>query len=131
MTDKLAVLGQATQVTIGTHTVYTVGTGKSARVKFFFRGQAASGGATVVAITVNNIEVARLSITANNYVFSTATATIVQNATAPTGAAAATTVAPGAYEYFLDAGDIVSYTIATTDAQSMNFQVVGAEITVS
>jgi hypothetical protein len=53
-----------------------------------------------------------------------------ETAAAPTGASAILTVAPAPFEYYLAAGDTVTYTIATDDMQSMNIQVVGTEIDV-
>ena len=53
-----------------------------------------------------------------------------ETAAAPTGATALLTVAPAPFEYFLSAGDTVTYTVGTLTMQSLNVQFVGTEIDV-
>ena len=53
-----------------------------------------------------------------------------ETAAAPTGATALLTVSPAPFEYYLTAGDTVTYTIATLTMVAMNLQVVGTEIDV-
>ncbi len=133
MSDKIGVLGEATTATTGTTTVYTVPTAKAAKGKLMFSGQAhASNSTGDLTITVNGVAVATiLNMTAANYIFSSS----VQlnegvQAAAADGVTTANTVAPSPEEYYLSAGDTVTYTVGTDDMQSLNMQFVGTEIDV-
>ena len=125
MADKIGVLGEATTATAATTTVYTCPSAKAAKVN-------ASTGTGDLTITVNGINVAVvLNITAARYVHSNSTLLVnPETAAAPTGATALLTAAPAPFEYYLSAGDTVTYTIATLTMQAMNMQVVGTEIDV-
>jgi len=133
MADQIGVLGEATTATAATTTVYTVPSGKAAKVKIMWAGLShASTGTGDLTITVNGINVAVvLNITAARYVHSNSTLLVnPETAAAPTGATALLTVAPAPMEYYLSAADTVTYTIATLTMQAMNMQVVGTEIDV-
>ena len=133
MADQIGVLGEATTATAATTTVYTVPSAKAAKVKIMWAGLShASTGTGDLTITVNGINVAVvLNITAARYVHSNSTLMVnPETAAAPTGATALLTVAPAPFEYYLSAGDTVTYTIATLTMQAMNIQVVGTEIDV-
>ena len=133
MADQIGVLGEATTATAATTTVYTVPSGKAAKVKIMWAGLShASTGTGDLTITVNGINVAVvLNITAARYVHSNSTLMVnPETAAAPTGATALLTVAPAPMEYYLSAADTVTYTIATLTMQAMNMQVVGTEIDV-
>jgi len=132
MSNKIGVLGEATTATVATTTVYTCPTAKAAKVSIMYIFQADAGGTTTFAIAVNGITVAsKGATTASHYMWSS-TAALLPTSTAalPTGLAAATTVAPAPGVYYLSAGDIISYTIGTATALTMNMQVVGTEIDV-
>lgn len=130
MTDRVGVLAEATTTSVGTTTVGTVPTGKAWVFKPMFIMQANSGGATVLGITINGAKVMENSVTATQYAWSSSAALEKESATYPTGDAAADTVAPGPTQYYASAGDVISYTIGSNAAQSMNFQLVGTEIDV-
>ena len=133
MADQIGVLGEATTATAATTTVYTVPSAKAAKVKIMWAGLShASTGTGDLTITVNGINVAVvLNITAARHVHSNSTLLVnPETAAAPTGATALLTVAPAPFEYYLSAGDTVTYTIATLTMQAMNIQVVGTEIDV-
>ena len=133
MADQIGVLGEATTATAATTTVYTVPSGKAAKVKIMWAGLShASTGTGDLTITVNGINGAVvLYITAARYVHSNSTLLVnPETAAAPTGATALLTVAPAPMEYYLSAADTVTYTIATLTMQAMNMQVVGTEIDV-
>lgn len=131
MADIIGVLGENTNVAVGTYTVYTCPTTKAAKVKIMFAASAAGGGATVLSIAVNNTTILTKSITASNFCWSSTEAQQKMSATTADGSAKADTVAPGPAEYYLSAGDIVSYTLATTNPTAINVQVVGAEVDIS
>ena len=133
MSDKIGVLGELTTATAGTHNVYTVPSAKAAKVKIMWSG--ASHGSTATGdqtLTVNGIAVAIvLNMTAARFLHSNSTLLVnPETAAAPTGATALLTVAPAPFEYYLAAGDVVSYTIATLTMVAINVQVVGTEIDV-
>jgi len=133
MADKIGVLGEATTATAATTTVYTVPAAKAARVKIMWAGFShASTGTGDLTFTVNAINVAViLNMTAARYLHSNSTLLVnPETAAAPTGATALLTVAPAPFEYYLAAGDTVTYTVATLTMQSLNVQVVGTEIDV-
>lgn len=132
MADNIGVLGEATAVAIATTTAYTVPSGKAARISIMYRAQAGAGGASTLYVTVNGCVIwAKSTTTASHYIYSTPSASMITGAAAPTGVSNATTVAPGPEEYYLSAGDIVSYTVGAEALIAMNFQVVGAEVDAS
>lgn len=130
MTDKIGVLGESSNVTQATHTAYTVPANKAARVKLMYRGVA--GVNSTLKATINGIDAfLTAALTAGNVSHSTTAAMHnTQAASAIAGGTDATTVAPGPKEYYLAAGDSVTFTIGTADFTSMNFQVVGTEVDV-
>lgn len=131
MADILGVLGEASALTVGTTTVYTVPVGKAAKVRFM--GLFQSGVNSDVGILINGIEVARSGAMTNlHYWFSNGGAGLMRAAatTKPTGASAAETVQPAAPIYYLSVGDTVQYTVATAALLAANAQVVGVEIDV-
>ncbi len=133
MADKIGVLGEATTATAATTTVYTVPSAKAAKVKIMWSGRSdASNADGDLTITVNGIAVAIvLNMTADRYLHSNSTLMVnPETAAAPTGATALLTVAPAPFEYYLSAGDTVTYTVATRTMQALNVQVVGTEIDV-
>lgn len=133
MSDIIGVLGEASVATQATTTVYTVPSGKAAKVKIMWSGEAhASNSTGDLTITVNGIAVAIiLNMTAANFIFSS---TVQLNesvqAVAPDGITPANTVAPAPAEYYLNAADTITYTIGTDDMVAMKMQVVGTEIDV-
>jgi hypothetical protein len=133
MADIIGVLGEATVVTIATTTVYTCPSGKAAKVKIMWAGKAGADSNGDLAFTVNGILVASwLNLVTVEY-FHSSTALLIEDGSitaAPTGATVALTVAPAPMEWYLSAGDTVTYTIATTAMNSINVQVVGTEIDV-
>ena len=133
MADKIGVLGEATTASAATTTVYTVPSAKAAKVKIMWSGRSdASNADGDLTITVNGIAVAIvLNMTADRYLHSNSTLMVnPETAAAPTGATALLTVAPAPFEYYLSAGDTVTYTVATRTMQALNVQVVGTEIEV-
>jgi|TARA_R110000751_G_scaffold16789_2_gene52765 hypothetical protein len=133
MSDKIGVLGEATVATAATTTVYTVPSGKAARCKIMWAGASHASTATGdLTITVNGINVAVIiDMTAARFLHSNSTLLVnPETAAAPTGATALLTVSPAPFEYFLSAGDTVTYTIGTLTMAAMNMQVVGTEIDV-
>ena len=133
MADKIGVLGEATTASAATTTVYTVPSAKAAKVKIMWSGRSdASNADGDITITVNAIAVAVVSnMTADRYLHSNSTLMVnPETAAAPTGATALLTVAPAPFEYYLSAGDTVTYTVATRTMQALNVQVVGTEIDV-
>lgn len=132
-TDIIGVLGESSQVTVGTHTVYTCPTSKAAKVKLMYRAEMVN--TATLAIKVNGITVAEPAAASGaEYFYSSKSALYEEMGTptnAPTGDADATTVAPAPHEYYLSAGDTVQYVVGVVDITAMNFQVVGAEIDVS
>jgi len=133
MADKIGVLGEATTASAATTTVYTVPSAKAAKVKIMWSGRSdASNADGDLTITVNAIAVAIiLNMTADRYLHSNSTLMVnPETAAAPTGATALLTVAPAPFEYYLSAGDTVTYTVATRTMQALNVQVVGTEIDV-
>jgi hypothetical protein len=133
MADKIGVLGEATTASAATTTVYTVPSAKAAKVKIMWSGRSdASNADGDLTITVNGIAVAIvLNMTADRYLHSNSTLMVnPETAAAPTGATALLTVAPAPFEYYLSAGDTVTYTVATRTMQALNVQVVGTEIDV-
>ena len=133
MADKIGVLGEASVASAATTTVYTVPSAKAAKVKIMWSGRSdASNADGDITITVNAIAVAVVSnMTADRYLHSNSTLMVnPETAAPPTGATALLTVAPAPFEYYLSAGDTVTYTVATLTMQALNVQVVGTEIDV-
>ena len=133
MADIIGVLGEATVATIATTTVYTVPSGKAAKVKIMWLGQSGADSNGDLTITVNGIAVATfLNMTTVEF-FHSSTAILIEDPSltvAPTGLTVALTVAPAPPEYYLNAADTITYTIGTTAMTSMNIQVVGSEVDV-
>jgi hypothetical protein len=131
MADILGALATAAVFTIGTTTVYTCPTGKTARVKIMYTGVA--GVNSTLKVNVASMEVLNSgALTAGNRVRTDSTRMMGTGLpTADTGGSDTTTVAPGPKEYFLKAGDTVTYTIGTADFASMFMQVSGAELDAS
>jgi hypothetical protein len=132
MTDKIGVLGEATTLTAGTTTVYTVPASKAAKVKIMYEVQGAADATTDFTITINGIVVmTHANITASNYLFSSPNALKEGPLAAQaTGVDGDTTVSPAPSEYYLAAADTVTYTLGGSDALACNVQVVGTEIDV-
>lgn len=131
MSDKIGVLGEATTLTAATTAIYTVPSGKAARGRIMFSGQGAADATTDFKITVNGIVIFdTVNIAASNFLFSSDSAILLIQAGLPTGLTVAQTVAPFPKDYYLAAGDVVSYTIAGTTALAMNAQFVGTEVDV-
>lgn len=131
MSDKIGVLGEATTLTSGTTTVYTVPSAKAARGRIMFAGQGAADATTDLKITVNAIIVFDVSnITASYYIWSSSSALYLASAALPTGLTAAQVVGPYALDFYLAAADTVTYTIGGTTALAMNVQFVGTEVDV-
>ena len=132
MSDKIGVLGEATTLTAGTTTAYTVPSAKAARCKIMYEVQGAADASTDLTITVNGIVVmTHTNITASNYLHSSPNAVKEgPNAAQPTGVDGDTTMGPAPTEYYLSAADTVTYTIGGTDALACNVQVVGTEVDV-
>jgi hypothetical protein len=133
MADKIGVLGSSTTASVATTTAYTVPAAKAARVKIQWTAASHGSNSTGdLTITVNGAAVAtRLNLTAARYYHSNSTLMVSAVETAaPTGDSAILTVAPAPFEYYLSAGDTVTYTVGTDALVSMNFQVVGTEIDV-
>ena len=132
MADIIGVLGEAAVATIATTTVYTCPSGKAAKVKIIWVGQAGADSLGDLTISVNGVAVATvLNITTVNYVHSNSTLLVnPETAAAPTGATALLTVSPAPFEYYLNAADTITYTVATTAMTAMQMQVVGAEVDV-
>lgn len=130
MTDKIGTLGKLATLTVGTNLVYTCPVGKAARIKLFYRVTA--GVSTVFAITVNGIKVLQTAaLTTGHFVYSTPAFLSANNATTePVGTADATSVGPAPTEYYLAAGETVTYTVTTADLLAASVQVVGVEIDV-
>ena len=130
MTDKIGVLGQANAVAIGATTVYTVPSGKAARIRLFYLG--ASGANSALRVSVNGIVIFITPATAaGTWMASMASAmSVIGGPAIFDGTADAKTTAPGPREYYLSAGQNVTYEVLTAALQTMNFQVVGAEVDV-
>ncbi len=133
MADIIGVLGQASVATQATTTVYTVPAGKAAKVKIMWLGKAGSDSNGDLTITVNGIDVATFINLTTVEFFHSSTALLIEDPSAtvaPTGLSVALTVGPAPMEYYLNAADTITYTIGTTDMNSMNMQVVGSEVDV-
>lgn len=133
MSDRIGVLGRATTATVGSTTAYTVPSGKASKFRIQWRGLNAAVGNATVEIFVAGISVMKTgNIAVSEFCFSTP-AFLNSGSTAapgPTGASLALTVAPAPPIYYANAGDVVTYTIATNALSTMSLQVVGAEVDV-
>jgi len=132
MSDKIGVLGEGSTLTAGTTTVYTVPSAKAALVRIFYECKGAADGTTDLTITINGIAVmVHSNITASNFLFSSPNAIKEGPLSAQaTGVDGDTTGAPAPIEYYLSAGDTVTYTLGGSSALAMNIQAVGTEIDV-
>lgn len=132
MSDIIGVLGEASQLAIGTYTVYTCPAGKAAKGKLMYRAQAGAGGASTLAAAMNGITIfTKGATTASHYIFSSVARVMNTGAAAPTGADSSTTVGSAPEEYYLSAGDLVQYVVGGEALIAANFQFVGAEVDVS
>lgn len=133
MADIGGVLGENDARTVGTQTAYTCPSGKWAKVKIMYNILMANTG--TFKFTINGIDVmAAYTSTGAEYAFTSNAAMFEQMGTktnAPDGTSQATTCAPGPYEYYLSAGDTITYTIGVVDCTSVEFQVVGVELDAS
>ena len=130
MTNFVGVLAEATTTTVSTTTVGTVPANKAWVFKIQYAMQANAGGATVLTIAVNGVNVLVNSIASSAYAHSSKAAMLEENATYPTGEGDDTVVAPGPITYYASAGDTITYTLGTNAAQSMNIQLVGSSLDV-
>ena len=132
MSDIIGVLGQGTVTTSGTATIYTVPASKAAKVRLQLRFQGDNDDTTDLSVAVNGIDVmARTNVTGDQRIISNSTllgSTITQD---PDGTSAALTLSPAPFEYFLSAGDTVTYTLGGSSATQMSLQAVGVEIDVT
>lgn len=131
MSDIIGVLGESTNTSVATHTVFTCPSGAAAKIKIMYRAQAGAGGTSTLSIAVNGLTVwSKSATTASHYIYSTPSASMITGAAAPTGASNATTCAPGPEEYYLSAGDTVTFTVGGEALTAMSIQVVGAQVDV-
>ena len=134
MTDKIGVLGEASTLTAGTTTVYTVPAGKAAKCQIMLKFEGHGSNSTGdFLVTVNGLVVAsRLNIPATEIMWSNTTTMIHDPSTSvdPDGSTAVLTAAPAPQVYYLAAADTVTYTIGTDDLVALSIQVVGTEIDV-
>lgn len=133
MADKIGVLGEATTTTAGTTTVYTVPASKAAKGKIFYRWDIPTDDTGDLTITVNGVAVSiRTNVTGSNARFMFSNSTLLNHLVTqvPDGSTALLTASPAPFEYFLSAGDTVTYTLGGSDAVAMNLQFVGVEIDV-
>ncbi len=132
MTDTVGVLGESTVATVGAQNAYTVPSGKGARCRLMYRGEA--GTSSTLKITVNGIDVMLTpAMTAGHNQYSSA-ALLYNNATAAAavdGSTEAKTCMPYERDYWLSAGDRIDYTIGTANYASFKMMVVGTEVDVS
>ncbi len=132
MTDIIGVLGEASALT-GTVTVYTVPSGKAAKIRIIHRITASAAADSTFALIVNGIQIMKTAAMGNSFFqYSNSIAPgVAAAAAAPLGTTAALTVAPAPTEYYLSAGDTVTYTIGGTDLIAASVQVVGSEIDIT
>ena len=129
--SKIGVLGEAATASIGTTTVYIVPTSRAARIKLFYYGIA--GASSTLSISVNGVPIFTTGALTATQASHTTTAKMhqAQAVASITGGTDDTTVALGPKEYYLAAGDTVTYTIGTLAFSSISVQVVGSEVEVS
>lgn len=133
MAAKLGILGEATTVTAGTTTVYTVPASKAAkgRLRFF----ANLPNTSTLQLLVNGLTIWADTAGASEFAASAATiaapgTAVILNlqATNPFATAGATHVsALIPQDFYLNAGDTVQYTIGVVDATSIRVQFEGVE----
>jgi len=130
MSDRIGVLDEKSVATVGVTTVYTCPSGKAAKVKCMYRG--AAGSSSTLKVTVNGIDIFLTGALTSGNISYSSTSLMHQAGAASTidGSADGKVVAPGPKEFYLSAGDTISYEIGTAAFSSMNFQVVGSEIDV-
>ena len=135
MTDIIGVLGEASVATAAVTTVYTCPSGKAAKVKIMWKGEAHAATSTGdLTITVNGIVVAeKLNLPATEIMWSNNVTLMHDPSTSvePDGTTPTLTCAPAPQEFYLSAGDTVTYTIGTLTMVSMQMQVVGVEVDVT
>ena len=133
MTAKIGVLGQATTVTQGTTTVYTVPASKAAKVRLMWHVNAPN--TSKFQLRVNGRVIFDDTAAASEFCCSAGAIgspeTSVVLAFASTNPIAANPpthiVRPLAVDYYLATGDVVDYVITTADATAVDVQVVGVE----
>ena len=134
MSDKIGVLGEATATTVTVTTVYTVPSGKAAKVQIMVAITAHATNSTGdFLVTVNGaVAFSHLNLPATEIMWSNSVTALHDPSTSvdPDGTTAALTLAPGPAIYYLSAGDTVTYTIGTDALVACNVQVVGTEIDV-
>ncbi|MAG26369.1 hypothetical protein CMI47_12535 [Candidatus Pacearchaeota archaeon] len=134
MADAIGVLGEATTTTVGTTTVYTVPAAKAAKCKIQVKIEAHAANSTGdFLVTVNGVVTfSHLNLPTTEIMWSNSTTALHDPSTSvdPDGTTAALTCCPGPAEYYLSAGDTVTYTIGTDALVACNVQVVGTEIDV-
>jgi hypothetical protein len=129
MADNIGVLGSATGLTIGTHTVYTCPANKAAKFRLFAKWR--TGPATTLTITMNNTIIVVLAAVPDlSFVFTNGGGGLIRTPalTQPTGGTPAETCMPAAPIYYLSSGQSVVYTIATAECTIANCSAVGVEI---
>ena len=131
MSDKIGILGQVTTATPGTTTAYTVPSGKAALIRLEYSG--ISGVNSTLSVAVNGLTTfTTAALTSGNICYSTAALMINTGAaTVIDGTAQSKVVAPGPAEYYISAGQTVTYTLATAAFSSLTFRVVGTEVDVT
>ena len=133
MSDKIGILGSATTSTAGTTTAYTVPSGKAAKCRIMYRMQAASSASTTTLdIAVNGITImSQTAMNVSTYLFSNpSNLNGGPQVSAPTGSTTALSVGPTAIDFYLSAGQTLTYTIGGATALAMAMHVVGTEIDV-
>jgi hypothetical protein len=96
-----------------------------------FAVQGAADATSDLYITVNGIKIFDTqNIAASNYAFSSSSALLLIQAGLPTGLSAAQVVGPYPLDFYLSAGDTVTYTVGGTTLLAGNVQFVGTEVDV-
>jgi hypothetical protein len=134
MTDQIGVLGEATTTTVATTTVYTVPSGKAAKVQIQVKVEAHAANSTGdFLVQVNGVTIfSHLNLPATEIMWSNSTTALHDPSTSvdPDGSTAVLTCAPGPAIYYLSAADTVTYTVGTDALVACSVQVVGTEIDV-
>ena len=134
MADIIGVLGEASVATAATTVVYTVPSGKAARVQIMVKLEAhASTSTGDFLVTVNGmVAFSLVNMVATEIMWSNSITALHDPSAAlePTGTTPTLTLAPGPAIYFLNAGDTITYTVATLTFVNVQVQVVGTEIDV-
>ena len=130
MADKIGVFGVKSDTATGTYTVYTVPVSKAAKVKIMYSINIPN--TSTFLLTVNGIQIMVPSASSGNEWWFSSTDAMYDEAGTPTnkpdGITAALTVAPGPVEYYLSAGDTITYTVGVVALTSGSVQVVGSEL---